>query len=77
MRCVRHARPDAPEIKAFGARQTVHSWNRFERPAVSLYPSARGGVPVFAISNARNPYAVWDPAIWGWERLADFRGYAV
>ena len=29
------------------------------------------------ISNARNPFAEWRPQVWGWDRIADFRGYAV
>ena len=31
----------------------------------------------FRIRNADNPFAQWDPRAWGWDRLADFRGYAV
>lgn len=77
--CLGRARSDAPDIKApRRAPETVRSWNRFERPEVSLYPvKPAQAYPYFAISNSRNPFAVWDPAIWGWERLADFRGYAV
>jgi SAM-dependent methyltransferase len=77
--CIGRARLDAPSIKApRRAPEAVRSWNRFERPAGSLYPvKPAQAYPYFAITNARNPYAVWDPAIWGWERLADFRGYAV
>jgi nitroreductase/ubiquinone/menaquinone biosynthesis C-methylase UbiE len=77
--CLGRARVDAPEMKAPRRPQdAVHSWNRFARPAASLYPVKRArAYPFFAITNTRNPYAVWDPAIWGWDRLADFRGYAV
>jgi nitroreductase/SAM-dependent methyltransferase len=77
--CLGRARADAPGIKA--PRRTpdaVRSWNGFERPAVTLYPAKPArAYPYFAISNAHNPYAIWDPAVWGWDRLADFRGYAV
>jgi SAM-dependent methyltransferase len=56
----------------------VRSWNRFERPQASLYPAKPAkAYPYCVITNARNPFAVWDPATWGWDRLADFRGYAV
>lgn len=77
--CLGHARADAPAIKApRRARAAVSSWGRFERPAASMYPAkAATTYPYSAISNRRNPYAVWNPAIWGWERLGDFRGLAV
>lgn len=58
--------------------ESIRSWNRFERPPVTLYPAKPAfEYPFFRIRNARNPYAVWDPRAWGWDRLADFRGYAV
>jgi len=77
--CLGRARADAPALKApRRAAETVRSWNRFMRPAASLYPARPASAyPYFAITNARNPFAVWDPAEWGWDRLADFRGYAV
>lgn len=77
--CLGRARADAPLTKApRRALDTVSSWNRFERPEISMYPvKPARAYPYFAISNARNPYAVWDPVVWGWDRLADFRGYAV
>ena len=77
--CLGRARADVPDLKApRRAPSAVLSWNVFERPAVSLYPAKPAkAYPYFAISNARNPYAVWNPALWGWDRLADFRGYAV
>ena len=77
--CLGRARADAPNLKApRRPPQAVQSWNRFERPAVSLYPvKLAKAYPYFGITNARNPFAVWNPATWGWDRLADFRGYAV
>jgi SAM-dependent methyltransferase len=33
--------------------------------------------PYWKISNTYNPYAVHDPNVWGWERIASFRGYSV
>jgi len=72
-------KPTAPAIKA--PRRPVaeiHSWNRFIRPAATLYPvKPAPAYPFFAISNAYNPFAEWNPAVWGWDRIADFRGYAV
>src|SRR3546814_19756070 len=56
----------------------VHSWNRFERPAVTRYPAKPAAeYPFFAIRNDDNPFAVWDPTAWSWGQIADFRGYAV
>jgi nitroreductase/ubiquinone/menaquinone biosynthesis C-methylase UbiE len=77
--CIGRARADAPCIAPpRRPLSAVMSWNGFARPPASMYPvrPARA-YPYFAISNTRNPYAIWDPAAWGWERLADFRGYAV
>ena len=77
--CIGRARTDAPTIAPpRRPLSTVMSWNGFARPPASMYPvKPAPAYPYFAISNTRNPYAVWDPAAWGWERLADFRGYAV
>ena len=77
--CLGYAKPDAPAIKPpRRALESVRSWNCFARPASSIYPvQPCSRYPYFAISNARNPFAVWDPKVWGWERLADFRGYSV
>lgn len=77
--CLGRPRAGAPEVKAPRRPvQAVRSWNRFARPEISLYPVKRAkAYPYSAITNARNPFAVWSPAAWGWDRLADFRGYAV
>jgi nitroreductase/ubiquinone/menaquinone biosynthesis C-methylase UbiE len=71
--------PTAPAMKAprrpYGE---VWSVNTFERPARAVYPAkAAAAYPFFQISNARNPFAEWRPQVWGWDRIADFRGYAV
>lgn len=72
-------RPSAPAMKA--PRRPfaeVHSWNRFERPAVTRYPvKPAAEYPFFAIRNDDNPFAVWDPAGWSWGQVGDFRGYSV
>jgi nitroreductase/SAM-dependent methyltransferase len=77
--CLGRHRAGAPGIKApRRPLQSVRSWNRFTRPERSLYPAKKAkAYPYAAITNARNPFAVWNPAAWGWDRLADFRGYAV
>jgi nitroreductase/SAM-dependent methyltransferase len=77
--CLGRGRVDRPELKPpRRALEAVQSWNRFVRPQVSLYPAKPAkAYPYCAITNARNPFAVWNPAAWGWDRLADFRGYAV
>ncbi|MEQ8584929.1 MAG: nitroreductase family protein [Thalassobaculaceae bacterium] len=73
------ARPTAPAMKAPRRPfDEVHSWNGFSRPARTLYPAKPApAYPYFEISNADNPFAVWDPRGWSWDKLADFRGYAV
>ncbi len=69
----------APRIKA--PRRPVaevHSWNRFARPETAVYPvKSAAEYPYTRIRNADNPFAQWDPRAWGWDRIADFRGYAV
>src|SRR6185312_14943753 len=58
--------------------QDVYSFERFARPQRSLYPVANPATMRFAsVANASNPNAVWDPDTWGWERISDFRGFAV
>lgn len=76
---VGYAADDAPLIKApRRPAGEVWSWNGFHRPEHSLYP-VRGGppFPFRRMGRARNPYAEWNPAKWGWERIADFRSYLV
>ena len=72
-------KPSAPAMKAPRRPfEQVHSWNRFERPAVTRYPAKPADeYPFFAIRNDDNPFAVWDPAEWSWGQIADFRGYSV
>lgn len=76
--CIGRAKPSAPDMKA--PRRPpgdVFSWNRFTRPTHAVYPAKpAASYPYFRIRNADNPFAEWRPAAWGWERLADFRGYA-
>ena len=72
-------KPDAPKIKAPRRPvQEVHSWNHFARPQNAVYPAKPAAAyPYTRIRNTDNPFAQWDPAVWGWDRIADFRGYAV
>ena len=66
--------PKAPRRRV----RDVCSFERFARPERSLYPAANPGAMQFAsIANASNPHAVWNPDTWGWERISDFRGFAV
>lgn len=69
----------APRIKApRRPAEETRSWNRFERPAAAIYPAKPApAYPYWRIHNADNPFAQWDPVAWGWDRIADFRGYAV
>lgn len=72
-------RPAAPAMKAPRRPfDEVHSWNRFVRPGVSLYPvKPADEYPFFRIRNDDNPFAVWDPRGWSWDQIGDFRGYSV
>jgi nitroreductase/ubiquinone/menaquinone biosynthesis C-methylase UbiE len=77
--CIGRPKPSAPAMKApRRPRGEVWSINKFERPAHAIYPAKPApAYPFFAISNARNPFSEWRPQVWGWNRIADFRGYAV
>jgi ubiquinone/menaquinone biosynthesis C-methylase UbiE/nitroreductase len=77
--CIGRPKPTAPAMKApRRPRGEVWSVNKFERPARAVYPAkAASSYPYFQISNARNPFAEWRPQVWGWDRISDFRGYAV
>ncbi len=73
------ARASQPPMKA--PRRSfaeVHSFNGFARPAKALYPARPAAAyPFERIHNTDNPFAEWNPQVWGWERLADFRGLSV
>jgi nitroreductase/2-polyprenyl-3-methyl-5-hydroxy-6-metoxy-1,4-benzoquinol methylase len=73
------AKPSAPPMKAPRRPfDEVHSWERFERPACTVYPvKPAKAYPFFRIRNDHNPFAEWNPARWSWEQLGDFRGYSV
>ncbi len=69
----------APAMKApRRPDETIMSFGRFERPAHTIYPvKPADSYPADRIANHDNPFAEWDPAKWGWDQLADFRGYSV
>ena len=77
--CIGRPKPTAPDMKApRRPKGEVWSVNAFERPVRATYPAKPAAAyPFFKISNARNPFAEWRPQVWGWDRIADFRGYAV
>ncbi len=77
--CIGRAKPTAPDMKApRRPKGEVWSVNAFERPVRATYPAKPAAAyPFFKISNAHNPFAEWRPQVWGWDRIADFRGYAV
>jgi nitroreductase/SAM-dependent methyltransferase len=77
--CIGVPKRTAPAMKApRRPRGEVWSWNRFERPGQAIYPAKPAQeYPFFRISNGNNPYAEWRPRVWGWDRIADFRGYSV
>jgi nitroreductase/SAM-dependent methyltransferase len=76
---IQGALPSAPPMKAPRRPFTeVHSWNRFDRPAVTRYPvKLADEYPFFRIRNDDNPFALWDPRQWSWGQIGDFRGYSV
>lgn len=77
--CIGRPKPTAPPLKA--PRRPLSetwSWNRFDRPPHAIYPAKPAAAyPFFSIHNADNPFAEWRPSVWGWDRIADFRGYSV
>ncbi len=70
---------EAPTMKApRRPDDEVFSWQRFDRPAETIYPvKPAPDYPFFEIRNDANPFAEWDPRAWSWAQLGDFRGYAV
>lgn len=73
------AKPTAPAVKAPRRPfDEVHSWERFARPATTVYPvRPAASYPFFRIRNDDNPFAEWNPARWSWDQIGDFRGYSV
>lgn len=69
----------APPMKApRRPSEDVMSFDRFLRPAPSIYPvKPAADYPFFKITNTSNPYARWNPREWRYDQLADFRGYSV
>ncbi|PVE22179.1 hypothetical protein DC522_22505 [Microvirga sp. KLBC 81] len=77
--CIGSPKPTAPAVKApRRPRGEVWSWNKFQRPHHAIYPARPAQeYPFFRITNSKNPFAEWRPRVWGWDRVADFRGYSV
>ena len=78
--CLGWPAPEAPDLKPPRRPvEAVRSYDRFERPAADCYPLApsRSGYRYADLMNHRNKYSVFSPDRWGWERIANFRGYAV
>lgn len=73
------AKSTAPRIKA--PRRPVSeifSWAQFKRPAATCYPVKQAeDYPFWGIRNDSNPFAQWDPSLWSWDQIKDFRGYSV
>ncbi|MEI8393468.1 MAG: nitroreductase family protein [Rhodospirillaceae bacterium] len=58
--------------------ETVRSYERFERPACDSYPLEPAKTyRYFNLMNHRNRHSVFAPDQWGWDRIANLRGYAV
>lgn len=77
--CIGAPAPGAPRLTPpRRPLEAVRSYERFERPPEQIYPLA--GEPPYSyweMKNHANRRAVFDPGRWGWDRIADFRGYAV
>ena len=78
--CLGWPAPEAPNLKPpRRPLETVRSYESFARPAADCYPLApsSGGYRYTDLMNHRNKYSVFCPDRWGWERIANFRSYAV
>jgi nitroreductase/ubiquinone/menaquinone biosynthesis C-methylase UbiE len=71
--------PSAPQMKApRRPAGSILSFDTFSRPASSIYPAKPSGSYSYSsISKADNKWAEWDPKVWSWDQLGDFRGYSV
>lgn len=74
-----HAAPDAPKRKPpRRPLASVMSYQEFARDPATIYPARPAdSYPFASISRADNPYAVWDPAGWNWDQVADYRAWSV
>ncbi len=78
--CLGWPAPGAPDLKPpRRPLETVRSYETFMRPDADCYPLApsSGGYRYTDLMNHRNKYSVFCPDRWGWERIANFRSYAV
>jgi nitroreductase/ubiquinone/menaquinone biosynthesis C-methylase UbiE len=77
--CLGWPDPSAPTLKPpRRPLAAVRSFERFERPAADCYPLAPARqYRYFDLMNHRNRDSVFDPNRWGWERIGNFRSYAV
>lgn len=73
------AKDNAPKMKAPRRPvDEVFSWERFQRSEASIYPVKEAeAYPFWEIRNDSNPFAEWNPRVWSWDQIADFRGYSV
>ncbi|MEI6559672.1 MAG: nitroreductase family protein [Rhodospirillaceae bacterium] len=78
--CLGWPAPEAPDLKPpRRPLEAVRSYERFARPEADRYPLAppSGAYRYTDLMNHRNKYSVFDPDRWGWDRIANFRSYAV
>ena len=78
--CLGWPAPEAPDLKPpRRPLEAVRSYERFERPDSDRYPlaPAKSGYRYNDLMNHRNKYSVFSPDRWGWDRIGNFRGYAV
>lgn len=77
--CIGRAKETAPQFKPpRRPLDMVRTWDGFKRPAAACYPlRSDKAYPYFKMMSHHQEFAEWDPDIWGWDRIADLRGYAV
>ncbi len=78
--CLGWPAPEAPNLKPpRRPLETVRSYERFVRPATDCYPlaPASGGYRYTDLMNHSNKHSVFSPDRWGWDRIGNFRSYAV
>lgn len=58
---------------------SIFSVDKFERPPETIYPQKRIpiGFKFESILNSKNKYSIFNPKEWGWQKIKDFRSFAI
>ncbi len=58
--------------------ESIRSYECFERPSDEIYPLKQARRYIYhRMLSHRNKYSVFNPDVWGWDRIGNFRSYAV